>query len=97
MTIIHLIILVLLIVQFYLIQVPGVCTGHSLDHAANVRRDSMVNDSALVDIVGLCLWVLVHIIGPRVRKCLFIDPFIYEPVDNERNMIIYFCCTSIGL
>jgi len=97
MTLLHLVILILVLVQFYMLYGNDPCSADSTIVENNKKRDDMIHDGKIANIVTIIVWLIIHVLGPRLKKWLFIDPFIYEPLDPDRNKAVQFCCTTIGV
>jgi len=97
MTLLHLIVLIFILVQFYFIFGNDDCDTAIHVEDTKLIEGKMHDESIPVNFVTLGIWIIIHIIGPQIRRCIFIEPFIYSPVDDGRYKILDWCFFKVGL
>lgn len=94
----HLIILILIIIQFIFIYGTADCKEAIHFDTTTLKSDvgQMWRESQLYNFVTLAFWGVLHCLMPFIKKKLSQEAFIYEPYDTEDGKLKYFCCTFAG-
>ena len=77
----------------------GVCKSPAKLVKGTATLDNSINTSVLishwVQAVG---WAVLFCMMPVIKAyCVTEEPFLYKPIDEDRNMLLLFCCDKCGI
>jgi len=97
-TVVHYVIFILIIVQFYFLLGKEDCKNASIldDTTGEPSTGTPYSAAITTNLVTIVFWILLHCVYPNIKHRMYIDPFIYTPVDPDRNPVIDIVLVKLG-